>query len=86
MLFAESHDDLDRFLGALIQAEDGKVFALVRHLGAPEKGTEIWVSRSSRRPRSDLRTALELLGLEEDSLGWLAPDISNSPSRSGSAI
>ena len=60
--FSESFDDLDRIAGAIVETEDGRTFALVRHLGAATPGTEIWTHDASSDPGGDLRTVLTMLG------------------------
>src|SRR6266853_5652244 len=41
--FVKTYDDLDWLLGAVVTvASSGRPFALVRHLGSPSPGTQIW--------------------------------------------
>ena len=71
--FSESYDDLDRLLGAIVETVHGGTFALVRHLGAGRRGTEVWVHEDSNNPRADLTTALDTLALDESALTWVSP-------------
>jgi len=45
--FQESEDELDRLEGASVSTGQGKVFALVRHRGAPASRTEVSTSSAS---------------------------------------
>ncbi|HYD49560.1 MAG TPA: hypothetical protein VEB21_14485 [Terriglobales bacterium] len=70
LAFEESYDDLDAFDGALIEAESGHRFALVRRRHAPAPGTEIW-SNGTDSARSDLKEVLDTLGLDPDVVTWV---------------
>lgn len=79
--FAESHDDLDRFVAALVETEEGSNFALVRHIGAPGPGTEVWIDEECDDPRNQLAKLLDALDLDETDLTWVAPWAGHSRSQ-----
>lgn len=76
--FEEEEDDLDRFQVAFLKTPEGDEFALVRYLHSPASDTEIWTNSLSRQPRTDLKKALEVLGLGTKILSWTHPDLSKS--------
>jgi hypothetical protein len=42
--FAESHHGLDQLKPAIVELPPERRVVLVRHLGFPEAGTEVWVA------------------------------------------
>ncbi len=75
--FASGHDDLDYVRVALVAAPSGTTYALVRHERSTAPGTEV-VARSQHPPAtlaSDLQGLLVRLGLGDDAVTWIRPDL-----------
>lgn len=71
--FREGHDDLDRLRIARIRTANGRRFSLVRHLHAPQPGTEIVAAAASSDVWADITAVLERLNLTEKDLAWCHP-------------
>ncbi len=70
--FARSHDDLDFTDVAMARpARSRTAFALVRHLGCPAAGTELWIQDRVRDTRLGIAGALTSLGLSTRDLVWV---------------
>lgn len=74
--FEDDHDGLDVLRHARLEIPSGKVFALVRHRGAPTPGTEVVTRDNSPSLLEDLEDALAQLRLTRDDLVWEHPTIS----------
>lgn len=72
--FVDSQDNFDFFTGALVNIENKKCFALVRHRNDPMPGTMIWTSWQSKDLSADLREIMQALELKDDDLTWSAPE------------
>lgn len=73
--FERERDDLDDFDGAIVRSERGLIFALVYHLHAPIKGTQILINERSSTPREDLAKALRTLAPAKAPELWVHPKL-----------
>jgi len=75
IVFETTRDDLDYLKAALVKVESGNQYAFVRHLHAPNTGTDILMNEK----RSDIMAALDevlhALELTSEDLKWIHPDV-----------
>lgn len=72
LTFARDHDSLDDFDAAIVDAGDGKRFALQYHLKSPAPGTTVIFQPGATAP---LRDVVKLLKLRREEILWAAPHI-----------
>jgi hypothetical protein len=78
--FSSGHDDLDYVKVAIVTVPSGAAYALVRHQGSPEQGTEI-VARSHQPATAlgtDLESLLKRLGVSPGAVAWVRPDVAST--------
>lgn len=73
--FERSRDDLDDLDAAILKSSDGFHLALIYHLNAPIKGTEIRINERSKDPRGDLDKALRILSPIQPRIIWTHPSV-----------
>jgi len=73
--FEDDYDNLDYLRHARLDTPSGKVFALVRHRGAPASGTEVVTRDDSQSLLEDLEDVLTRLHLTREDLVWEHPTI-----------
>src|SRR2546426_1861551 len=73
--FEVTKDDLDEVEAALIRANSGREFALVRHRHQPHPGTDILTAEHSPDLARDLQDVLQLLRIGPGDLSWVHPEI-----------
>jgi hypothetical protein len=81
--FDSGYDDLDHVRVALVTAPSGAEYALVRHQQSPSPGTQV-VARSPQQAAtiaSDLEGILRRLGLGQDVVTWIRPDLQQRSTR-----
>ncbi|HLX61739.1 MAG TPA: hypothetical protein VKX17_10700 [Planctomycetota bacterium] len=72
--FMPSQDNLDSFVGALVELQNRKCFALLRHTHYPAPGTLIFANHNSNDLAQDFRDLMQALALTEDDFLWVAPE------------
>jgi hypothetical protein len=68
--FRRGYDDLDELRVARIRTSGGGRFALLRHVNAPEPGTEVVALIQPTNVSRDIASVLALLELTNDDVTW----------------
>jgi DNA-binding protein HU-beta len=76
--FRPGYDDLDELRVARIKTPEGGQFALLRHIHAPEPGTEVVALSRSTNVSRDIASILNLLELTHADVVWRLPTAKRS--------
>jgi hypothetical protein len=68
--FFEGTDNLDDYRAAAIQLSSGRIVGILRHVGAPYQGTEVYADAHDD-VHDAVRELLQALELSEDVVTWL---------------
>jgi len=73
--FSEGHDNLDRYVAAAIRTPSGRTLGLLRHLGDPGPGTQVYADSGDDFVGA-LREFLDAFDLSVEDLSWMRDEIS----------
>jgi len=59
---------------AVLRVDDRHEYALVRYLGSPGPGTEVWIHEDCPDVAERTRLLLDTLAVSADSISWVHPN------------